>query len=99
MATVITSLGPARLAKKTQYPASPRQQRIVGKLINLLLQHGVYETLEDAQADFIHMTGYDSIKKMSSYNAQDLIKSYADMLRNRIEAKKAEREFFQGLDA
>jgi hypothetical protein len=76
---------PQRAAKRTANPASVAQKRTVGRLINLMIAHGTFESIEDAQADFFDRTGYKSLHDASAYNCNILTYEYADLLRLTIQ--------------
>lgn len=78
----------SRPRKKTSNPATDRQKRIVSRLLNLLVDYEVYQTMEDAQQEFSEQVGYSSIKEISTLNAVALIKLYSSLLRGSINNRK-----------
>jgi hypothetical protein len=88
-----------RASKKTSNPASDRQKRVIGRLVNLLLAYETWESIDEARNDFFERTGYNSIKEISRYQGNILLYEYADVLRaqvrERAEWRRLRRCFYE----
>ena len=81
-----------RKSKRTANPASADEKRTVSRLIFALIRSGYYASKDEAQADFLEMTGYESVRDLSTTGAKELMPVYRLMLKTHLRDRRERRQ-------